>query len=73
MDVAGGGDRLQDVEVSRGEAGQSEQRQPRRQIDDRGIGAQPRAGGLESLGRAGDPDPETEAAPELGLPARHRR
>ena len=52
---------------------QPEQRQPRRQVDDLRLLAQPRARALDPLGRIGHADPRAQPPPQLGLPRPARR
>ena len=69
MDVALRGDRAQHADVAGRQPGQPEQRQPLRQIDQRGLVGQPRARALDALGRSGLPDRRAQPSPQLGLPA----
>ena len=68
MHLTAGGERAQDREVAGREAGQAEERQPLREVDERGLGSQARACGLEPLGGARLFEPLSQPAPELGLP-----
>ena len=67
------GQGAQHVQTSGREAGEPEQRQTARKVDDRGLLTQPCGGGLEALGRVGQRNPVAQPAPQLGLPARGGR
>ena len=55
-------------EVAAGQAGQAEQREPVRQLDDSRFRGQSRARGGEPLGRARPSDRRAQPPPQLGLP-----
>ena len=69
MHVAAGGERLQDAQMAGRQARDAEQRQPRRQRHDLGLGLESRARRLESLRQARNADGLTQPPPELRLPA----
>jgi hypothetical protein len=60
--------RAQHVEVPRGQPRQPKERDPGRQIDERGIVPQPRTSALNSLRLIWNPDPLAQPPPELRLP-----
>ena len=73
VDVARRAEGVEHLDVAGGEAGQPEQRQAGRQVDDVGLVAQPRRTPRQSLGRAGRADALTEEAPQRRLPGDVRR
>jgi hypothetical protein len=70
VDVASGGERLQDVEVPGRQPGQPEDAEPIGQLRERRLRAQPGARVLDPLGRPRDADPFAGAPPQLRLPGR---
>ena len=72
VDVASRGERVEDPEVARGQAREAEEREPRRQVEQPGLLAQPRARPLEPLRRARHADPRPQAPPQLRLPVARR-
>ena len=72
MDVAAGGERPQDREVSRRQPREPEQREPRGQVEQARLGREPGARRREPLGGAGQADPCAQPAPQLRLPVAGR-
>jgi hypothetical protein len=68
VDLAPRGQRLQHVAVAGGHAGQAEDREARRQVEDAAVGLERRTRLLEPLRRCGLTDPCAQAAPQLPLP-----
>ena len=61
-------ERAQHLEVGRGQARQAEQADARRELDQPGLRAQPRARVRQPLGRRRHADPRAQPAPQLRLP-----
>src|ERR1022692_349251 len=61
-------DRLEDAELTRGQAGETEEREPGRKLENLPIGRKPRGGDVKTLRRAWHADPLPQAAPQLALP-----
>ena len=68
MDVARRSEGVEHLHVAHGEAGETEQRQPLREIDRGWFGAEPGARRAEALRRAGRAEAVTQAPPQRGLP-----
>ena len=68
VDVAGGGQGPQHRQRTGRQAGEPEQGQAGREIDDGGVGPEGGAGLVEPLRRAGQPDPVPQPPPQLRLP-----
>src|SRR5579875_4052292 len=68
MDVAVPADGPEDPEMARREAGEPEERQAGREVEEVRLLGERSCGRPEALGRARHPDAVPEPAPELGLP-----
>ncbi len=70
VDVAFGGQGAQHPKLTRRQPGEPEQRQPAWEVEQRSVGAQPRARRAEPLRRPRLADAVAQVAPQLRLPAR---